>query len=86
MGLFLVLSWITQTNINTGQTHPVNALILPRRASPYRASGLVVRPRGRRINTVQVRVGASHNSVAEGNCVVVRRGEKQLEANYRSAG
>ncbi len=32
---------MSQTNINTGQTHPVNALILPRRASPYRASGLV---------------------------------------------
>ena len=51
----------------------------------YRASGLVVRPRGRRISTVKVRVGGNHNSVAEGNCVVVRRGEKQPEANSRSA-
>ena len=52
----------------------------------YRGSGLVVRPRGRRISTVKVRVGGSHNSVAESNCVAVRRGEKQLEANNRSAG
>ena len=49
-------------------------------------SGFVVRPRGRCISTVKVRVGVSHNLVAEGNCVVVRRGEKQLEANDRSAG
>ena len=55
-------------------------------SSPYRASGLVVRPRGRRISTVKVRVGVSHNLVAEGNCVVVRRGEEQPEANSRSAG
>ena len=54
--------------------------------TPYRASGLVVRPRGCRISTVQVRVGENHNSVAEGNCVVVRRGGKQPEANGRSAG
>ena len=55
-------------------------------SSHYRASGLVVRPRGRRISTVKVRVGGNHNSVAEGNCVVVRRGEEQPEANNRSAG
>ena len=35
---------------------------------------------------VRVRVGVSHSFVAEGNCVVVRRGEKQPEANDRSAG
>ena len=35
---------------------------------------------------MKVRVGGCHSSVAESNCVVVRRGEKQLEANDRSAG
>ena len=45
----------------------------------------MVRPRGRHISTVKVRVGGNHNSVAEGNCVVVRRGEEQPEANNRSA-
>ena len=35
---------------------------------------------------MQVRVGASHSFVAEGNCVAVRRGEKQPEANGWSAG
>ena len=35
----------------------------------YRASGLVVRPRWRLISTVGVRVGVSHSSVAEGNCI-----------------
>ncbi len=44
-----------------------------------------MRPRGRHISTVKVRVGGSHSSVAESNCVVMRRGEKQLEANGRSA-
>ena len=53
---------------------------------PYRDSGLVVRPRGCRISTVEVRVGESHSSEAEGNCVAARRGEKQPEANSRSAG
>ncbi len=52
-------------------------LVLP---DPY------VRPRGRRINTVQVRAGVRHSSVANGNCVVVRRGGEQPEANCRSAG
>ena len=51
-----------------------------------RASGFVVRPRGCHISTVRVRVGESHTSVAEGHGVVVRRGEKQPEANGRSAG
>ena len=45
-----------------------------------------MRPQGCLISTVEVRVGGNHNSVAEGNCVVVRRGEKQPEANRRSAG
>ena len=53
-------------------------LFLPR-------SGFVVRPRGRRISTVKVRVGECHIFVAESNCVAVRRGEEQLEANNRSA-
>ena len=35
---------------------------------------------------MQVRVGVSRNFVAEGNCVAARRGEKQPEANDRSAG
>jgi hypothetical protein len=61
-------------------------LTLYRSEPPYRGSGLVVRPRGCRISTVKVRVGGNHNSVAEGNCVVVRRGEKQPKANSRSAG
>ena len=51
-----------------------------------RGSGLVVRPRGCLISTVQVRVGENHSSVAEGNCVVARRGGEQLEAKDRSAG
>jgi len=55
-------------------------------STEYRGSGLVVRPRGRCISTVKVRVGVSHNPVAEGNCAVVRRGEEQPEANSRSAG
>src|SRR5436190_11127253 len=33
-----------------------------------------VRPRGRATCRVQVPVGVGHTSVAEGNCVVVRRG------------
>ena len=37
-------------------------------------------------STVEVRVGVSQDSVAEGNCVVARRGGKQPEANWRSAG
>jgi len=52
----------------------------------YRESGLVVRPRRRLISTVQVRVGEHHSSVAEGNCVVARRGGEQLEAKDWSAG
>jgi hypothetical protein len=51
-----------------------------------RDSGFVVRPRGYRISTVKVRVEVSHNFVAESNCVIVRWGEKQLEANNQSAG
>ena len=35
---------------------------------------------------MKVRVGGNHNSVAEGNCVVARRGEEQPKANSRSAG
>jgi hypothetical protein len=38
---------------------------------------LPVRPRGRLISTVQVRVGVSRSSGAEGNCVVARRGGEQ---------
>ena len=49
-------------------------------------SGSVVRPRWRHISTVKVRVRVYHSSVAESNCVVVRRGGEQLEANCRSAG
>jgi hypothetical protein len=64
-----------------------NAPIHSNRATLYRAkSGLVVRPRGCRISTVQVRVGENHSSVAKSNCVVVRRGGKQLEVKERSAG
>ena len=33
-----------------------------------------VRPRGRAICRVKVLAGVGHSSVAEGNCVVVRRG------------
>ena len=35
---------------------------------------------------MKVRVGVCHISVAEGNCVVVRRGGEQPEANWQSAG
>ena len=49
-------------------------------------SGFVVRPGWRLISMVRVRVGVCHKAVVEGNCVVVRRGGKQPEANCRSAG
>ena len=45
-----------------------------------------MRPRGCLISTVQVRVGENHSSVAKSNCVVVRRGGKQLEVKEGSAG
>jgi hypothetical protein len=51
-----------------------------------RDSGFVVRLRWRLISTVEVRAGESHISVAESNCVTMRWGGKQLEANDRSAG
>ena len=35
---------------------------------------------------MQVRVGGSHVSVAESNCVTARWGGEQLEANDRSVG
>jgi hypothetical protein len=35
---------------------------------------------------VKVRVGESHNSEAEGNCVAARRGGEQPEAKCRSVG
>ena len=35
---------------------------------------------------MKVRAGVCHSSVAEGNCVVVRRGGEQPEANCRSVG
>jgi hypothetical protein len=35
---------------------------------------------------VQVRDGVNHSSVIEGNCVVARQGENQLEMKCRSAG
>jgi hypothetical protein len=41
----------------------------------------------RRFNsTVKVRTGASHNPVAEGDCVAARRGGEQPEANDQSVG
>ena len=49
-------------------------------------AALPVRPRGRLISTVKVRVGVCQGSVVEGNCVVARRGGEQPEANWRSAG
>ena len=49
-------------------------------------SGFVVRSRWCFISTVQVRVGGSYNSVAEGNCVAAKRGGEQPEAKGRSAG
>jgi RNA-directed DNA polymerase len=41
-----------------------------------------VRPRGRLISTVRVRVGVCQGSAAEGHCVVARRGGEQPEANW----
>jgi len=35
---------------------------------------------------VRVRVGVCHSSVAEGNCVAVRRGGEQQEVNDQSVG
>jgi len=49
-------------------------------------SGFVVHSRWCFISTVQVRVGGSYNSVAEGNCVAAKRGGEQPAANGRSAG
>jgi hypothetical protein len=43
----------------------VIVLLLTELDAPYRDSGLVVRPRGCLISTVQVRVGENHNSVTE---------------------
>ena len=43
-----------------------------------------VRPSGGHISAVKVRVGVGHSPVAESNCVAVRRGGEQLEANWRS--
>jgi len=45
-----------------------------------------VRPRGRSLSSVEVRTGVGQGPVAEGNCVAARRGGKQPEANWRSAG
>ena len=45
-----------------------------------------MRPGGRPSSTVQVRVGGSHDSVAESNCVTARWGGEQLNANDRSVG
>jgi len=45
-----------------------------------------VRPWRRLHSRVKVLVGESQNPVAEGNCVAVRRGGEQPEANWRSAG
>src|SRR5215813_7664578 len=50
------------------------------------ASAGMSAPVMRHISTVKVRVGGSHNSVAEGNCVAVRRGGEQPEANCWSVG
>jgi len=47
---------------------------------------LVVRPQWRLISTVEVCARVCHTSVAEGNCVTVRWGGEQPEANPRSAG
>ena len=69
-----------------GKAHPLRM----RGLKAFRFAGamrtLAVRPRGRLISTVQVRVGVSHISVAEGNCVTARWGGKQPEANPRSVG
>ena len=46
----------------------------------------LVRPRGRLISRVEVPVGVSQDSVAEGNCVAARRGGEQPKANWRSVG
>ena len=39
------------------------------RGARSRPEALLVRPRGRFISTVEVRVGVSHSSVVEGNCI-----------------
>jgi hypothetical protein len=44
MGLLLMLSGLSQTHLNTEQAHPVNSLLPPGEASPYRASGFVLWP------------------------------------------
>ena len=45
-----------------------------------------VRSQAHTHSTVEVRAGVSQGPVAEGNCVVARRGGEQPEANWRSAG
>ncbi len=53
-----------------------------REALPYP----YVRLRRRFISAVKVRTGVCHSSVAEGNCVAVRRGGEQPEAKSQSVG
>ena len=44
----------------------------------------LVRPQGQFISRVKVPVGVNHNVVAKSNCVIVKRGGKQLEAKGQS--
>ena len=49
-------------------------------------TALLVRLRAREVREVKVLFGSKHwRPVAEGNCVVERRGGEQPEANYQSA-
>nr|VFJ42292.1 MAG: hypothetical protein BECKFW1821A_GA0114235_100150 [Candidatus Kentron sp. FW] len=49
-------------------------------------SSAIVRPRGRFISRVKDLAGVCHDSEAEGNCVTVRWGGEQPEANWQSVG
>jgi len=46
----------------------------------------LVRLRVHSFRSVEVRAGVCQDPVAEGNCVTVRWGGEQPEANWRSAG
>jgi hypothetical protein len=67
--------------------HDVNRKRVRRLMRDMGLSGMApgsVRLRRRTNCTVEVRVGASQDSVAEGNCAIVRWGGEQPEANWRS--
>jgi len=68
-------------NKSAGNAGRISVMCLEKRSRSEKAprSGYVVRPRGRRISTVKVRVGECHIFVAESNCVAGTIGPQQNE-------